>query len=95
MAKVPSGTSFIKLEKYVNFDRFLSKCFQPEVAEKAFVSKGICKQKNQGIAHFCLNVSGFMDHKSAENFSEDPGFSSGWFGTLIFFRLQKLFSLLA
>ena len=52
MAKVPSGTSLIKLKKYVNFDRFLSKSFQPEVAEKAFVSKGIGKQKTKELHIF-------------------------------------------
>ena len=57
MAKVPSGTSLIKLKKYVNFDRFLSKSFQPEVAEKAFVSKGIGKQKTKELHIFALMLA--------------------------------------
>lgn len=40
----------------MNFDRFLSKSFQPEVAEKAFVSKGIGKQKTKELHIFALTV---------------------------------------
>ena len=41
----------------MNFDRFLSKSFQPEVAEKAFVSKGIGKQKTKELHIFALMLA--------------------------------------